>query len=79
MKRVWRLRLGEDVRAIDYRIGQVVYQVCRDEPVRGLVTGYKVCPDDLLYAVTWPDRGEQFHYSIELSAVAPGDSVPGPF
>jgi hypothetical protein len=71
MRRV-RIHLGDVVRDVDYRIGQVVYHRCRDEPVKGLVTGYKVCPDDLLYCVTWPTGGEQFHYGIELSAEPPG-------
>ncbi len=63
-----RIHLGDDVREVDFKIGDPVYLKCRDEPVRGLVTGYYVMPSDLLYIVAWGNTGnEQRHYGIELS------------
>lgn len=63
-----RLHLGDDVREVTHPIGSVVYLRMRDEPMRGLVTGYHVWPDQLSYAVTWGNGNETTHFAIELSA-----------
>lgn len=56
-----RLHLGDDIREVDWPIGTPVYHCMADEPMRGIVTGYHIRPDSILYAETW-------HYTIELSA-----------
>lgn len=67
-----RIHLGDDVRELDFAIGDVVYHRCRDDPVRGIVTGYHVRPDSILYDVTWGNTGQETeHYGIELTSERP--------
>lgn len=70
--RTTRLHLGDDIREIDYAIGDVVYLKMRDDPIRGIVNGYHVRPESILYAVSWGDGNESIHYAMELSR----DHVP---
>lgn len=63
-----RIHLGDDIREIEFPIGSNVYHRCRDEPIRGLVTGYGITPGEVLYCVTWGSgEKETRHYAIELT------------
>jgi hypothetical protein len=70
MARKHRIHLGDDVREPDFRIGQEVYLRVDDEPTRGLVCGYGVRPNDLIYEVAWPAGRESRHYGFELTDTA---------
>ncbi len=63
-----RVHLGDDVREIDFPIGSFVYLRMRDEPLRGMVVGYNVRPDHVLYAVTWGNGQDTYHFAVELTA-----------
>lgn len=63
-----RLHLGDDIREIDFALGSIVYHRCRDDPMRGMVTGIGVTPGDVHYWVTWGcDGREMKHYAMELT------------
>lgn len=63
-----RVHLGDDVREIDFPIGTIVYLRMREANLRGMVVGYNVRPDHILYAVTWGNGQDSYHFAIELSA-----------
>jgi hypothetical protein len=62
-----RLHLGDDLRELEFALYQTVYLRVRDEPVRGMVTGYIVDDNSVLYRVAWPSA-ETTHYARELTA-----------
>lgn len=50
----------------EYAIGTRVYHRCGE--LAGIVTGILLRPQGvMLYAVSWGDRSDSFHYAIELS------------
>jgi hypothetical protein len=65
-----RIHLGDDVRDLDFRIGQVVRLRVAAEPDDGLVTGYLVDAHGVTYRVGWSDASDSMHYALELTATA---------
>lgn len=67
-----RLHLPDDVRELEYTIGQSV-RLRRGSPeVVGTVTGYEVRRDGVLYLVAWMYAGaDRRHYGFELSPKGP--------
>lgn len=63
-----RIHLGDDVRELAFGFGDVVYLRCRDEPLRGMVTGLHVRQDQIAYAVSWGTGQETSHYEMELTS-----------
>jgi hypothetical protein len=70
-----RIHLGDDVRDIDFPIGSFVFLKVAEERRRGLVVGYQICPDDILYIVGWSGGSDSRHYPIELTSKFQPDYV----
>jgi hypothetical protein len=50
----------------DYDLGDVVYLRCRDEPMKGIITGIGIRPGSIYYNVRWSNGQEEGHFALEL-------------
>lgn len=50
-----------------YWISDLVYLRTRNERLSGMVTGVNIRPSGVLYAVTWGNGSETYHWEFELS------------
>lgn len=51
-----------------YDLGAIVYLRIKDERQPGMVTGFTVRQNAVIYLVSWPDGNERGHYEMELSS-----------
>ena len=55
-------------RPVLFGIGDRVYSTISPEKFQGMVIGYLVDDNSVLYRVVWEDAREQFNYAIELTS-----------
>jgi hypothetical protein len=51
-----------------YELGETVFLKVRAERCAGMITGIIVRQSGLVYAVTWQDGNEKWHYGLELTS-----------
>jgi hypothetical protein len=64
-----RLHLSDDIRELDYTIGQIVLvkvDQWRDDPECGAIVAYVVSAGDVLYTVRWASGESHDYYGFEL-------------
>lgn len=52
---------------VKFALGEIVYLKVKTEEA-GMVTGLLFRQTGIVYMVTWPDRNEQYHHEMELTA-----------